>query len=478
MKSNRQCEGYRNEADTIFRDQSAHVIARATVDSHGRPTTKKESFQLQQSKVSGNTNVTHTYPSNLNVPTLTRSPKPNEKDVLTRFFANNFTSGESIERRTNLFWIPQNFDSFLKDESVNLSVQCTGAMAIARLRGSPEYSRRAQKQYGQALLSVSERWRHRTETENGATFLAVIFLSFFEVLASHDTSSRQGWITHLGGLGGLFLRCQKQFLSTEFGAKMFRQTRSQIILHAIQSRTPVSGPFADPTHSDHNPSPLIFKHFDDADALLIRLAKVQADCSTSAPSSSLISDLTILDRDLAGWAETLPPLWSFSAQPSKPPSGLWWDARCDIYVSGFVAHAWNKVRAARIVTYDLTQIMLSRIAPQDTGNLKNATPQTTNVYPNPKIQQLATDICATIPTYYRPPCVSTEGREADNPPPLGTIFWFLWVLEVVGTMTEAPRELTDWVVHCFERIYQTTGILMARRFGDRVRTRQRGPVLP
>lgn len=462
----------------MFVDQSENVVAKARANSSSQSGISKNSVQSQSAELLDGMHVMHTTQFDAKIPAMARSPKLNEERVLTDFFANNFTCGNLMERRTNLFWIPRNFDDFLKDESVRLSVQCTSAMAVARLRGSPEYAHRAQKRYGLALRSVSKKWPQGVEIDNDANYLSVLFLSFFEVLASYDSSSRRAWRMHLGGLGSLFSQSRKQFLSTEFGARMYRQTRSQIILHALQSRTPVLGAFANPTQRDRLFAPLAFKHFDDADMLLIRLANLQADCSVSAPSSSLISDLIILERDIADWTKHVPPSCTFSAQPSNRQSGLWWDARYDVYISGFVAHLWNKVRAARIITHDLTRKMLLLCTPHDMDNIEYAPYQINHLFPSPKIQEIVTDICATIPPFYRPPCANSRNREENNKPPLGTTFWFLWALEVVGAMAEAPYELTDWIALCFERIYELTGIIKAEFVAKRLRIGHRGPVLP
>jgi hypothetical protein len=159
---------------------------------------------------------------------MSRSPKLDQDRGLIDFFANNFTCSGTVEVRNNLFWIPRDLDSLLlRDDTTRLSFQCTGAMALARLRKSPEYLREAQKRYSAALLSLAEKKLRPRTTKGPPVFMAVLLLSFFEVLASYDYSSRESWHTHLRGLGALFAETQQQSL---IDPRMFRQTRSQVSL--------------------------------------------------------------------------------------------------------------------------------------------------------------------------------------------------------------------------------------------------------
>ncbi len=396
---------------------------------------------------------------------MSHSPRLDPESGYIDFLANNFTYGGPNDKRENLFWIPANFESLIiHNKNLKLSVQCTGAMAIARLQRSPEHLHEAHRQYSLALRSLAESWEQQAQVERDAMFTAILFLSFFEILASYDSSSRGSWRTHLGGLGALFNKCSLQYLHTDTGARIFRQTRSQVLVYALQSLTPVPEVFAKLRPARE------FEHFDSCDLLLIRLANLQARCRILESDDSLVTDLIALDNDLDQWTRALPSLWSFSAQPNKHQSGFWWDVRCDVYSSGFIAHTWNKVRAARIMTLDLLEDALLHLSPlpaRDLGITWNLTSR-----------QMVVDICATIPTYFRPSSAAARPREQGDPPLIGTVFWHLWVLEVVGAMKHAPPELTTWIVRCFERMYQATGVLKMKLAAGRLRVGHKGPVLP
>lgn len=403
---------------------------------------------------------------------IPRTPIPDESTALVDFFTNNFADSGDVQNRSNLFWIPRNFDLFLKDDQVKLSAQCVGAMAIARLHRSPQYTREAELRYCLALESVSKQIHTKTTPENGASYMAVLWLGFFEILSSSGHASRQAWRTHLGGLASLFLQSEGGIAKTRFGTPMFRQTRSQIVIHALQSCTPVLAGLENQTRYPPMANPISI-HYDEAETLLIHLANLQAKCHESTPSHHL-SSLLALEERLIAWTRSGPPLFTYTALSSGRQSELWWDNRLDVYSSGFVAHAWNKVRAARIITNDLLR-KAQETEPHENDGIWSSQASTTG---HELFRELVIDLCATLPVYYRPAFPGTKHELYDNAPPMGTVFWYLWPLEVAGTSAQASPQLTSWIAQTLDRIYETTGIHKACLVAERLRTGDRRPLLP
>lgn len=347
-------------------------------------------------------------------------------------------------------------------------MQSVGAMALARLRGSSHYLRHAQKKYGTALLALADIWRQPDRASNEAAMYAMLFLAFFEVLAS-EASSRQGWMTHVAGLGALFNQPTALGVRPKSASYIFFHSRNQAILNALQTGTSVTEAFVRASHAIRKKIPGHLSHVDEADMLRIRLASLQADLRKSGPSEDLLASLNELEAELCQWPSTIPPPWSFCAQADKHPTGPWWGVRRDVYPSPIASNIWNNHRAARIIVGDLiheTSLRLSSLALDDVNN--KAVPRT--VVPDEDIRQLVIEICATIPAIYRPSDSGSDGTQ--DPPLLGNIYFLLWPLEIVGSMRDAPVELTDWIRLCFERMYEFTGILKAKVAADRLRLRQ------
>lgn len=81
------------------------------------------------------------------------------------------------------------------------------------------------------------------------------------------------------------------------------------------------------------------------------------------------------------------------------------------------------------------------------------------------------DLCATVPIYYWPNIRSTLLNQEVDKPLLGTTYWLFWALEVAGSMREVPPGPTGWIVQCFERIHEKTGISVAQRAAWRLKDR-------
>ncbi|KAF2161453.1 hypothetical protein M409DRAFT_59155 [Zasmidium cellare ATCC 36951] len=441
----------------MFHDQSQHVIARAHIHSHSLSTGAASAYDLQPphsvvaAGSSGQINP---------VPAVPHSRALDQETVWIDFFVNQYTCSGTTDSKSNMFWIPSNFHYMLSNDSVRFSVQSVGAMAIARLQKSPRCVEAAQKKYSQALLSLASEWRRTiSNAQKDMIFFVVLLLGFFEVLASYGPSARKSWIAHLGGVSVLFRNNEDYYCGTPFGARMFFHARSQMILIALQTKTPVAETFAKPNPRVLRAVPPQLKEMFEADILLVHLADLQARCRTAPPSHSLLAELKASESALDQWAASLPHFWRWSTQSINRPSGPWWDVHLHTYASPILEHTWNKVRAALIIVHDLATEMEQRLhGGQGAASLLE-----------PKVQQLVIDICSSGPPCFRPTCSPDTGI----PPPLGRIYWIFWPLDVVGSMREAPSELTQWVIQFFERVHQMTGNIRASTMADKLKAGQR-----
>ena len=125
------------------------------------------------------------------------------------------------------------------------------------------------------------------------------------------------------------------------------------------------------------------------------------------------------------------------------------------------------MRAARILIHDMLQGLEPRLV------LSNPTCGVTTAsgLDQPislEVRLSIIDICATMPPHYRPPGDSPKTTDFSNPPLIGTVYWLLWPLEVVGSSRETPSELREWICQCFTRIHDLTGVAKARVVVDRL----------
>lgn len=462
----------------MFRDQSQEIMAKVSVeDRRIEPRARRKQARCSTPNETYEFKIIELV---LGLPMMRKSPKLDKECGLTDFFTNNFTCCDDTWLKTSAIWIPQNFPDLLQIDCVKFGAQSCAAMSLARLHRDPEYALKARKKYGKALLGLADLSRQKATLNMDAFCLAAVFLSFFEVLSAHDKESRRSWMTHLEAIGRVYDTCDEWALRTSFSIQMFMFARNNVITHALQARTPVPEAFARSVSGDEVNIPPDFLPFDKADMLIARLANLQAQHQSRGSSSSLVSELVALCAACQRWMADLPPSWCFIRQANKHQwrSDWWWDARDDVYSARIIGNTWSKIRAAIIVAYDLIQDCLQHQLSSLAKEADPAVHESICGLSRDLVQELATDTCATIPLCYRPSRGALQYGARCDPPPLGTIFWFLRILEVVGSMNKATPELTDWIAQCFENIHDATGIVRAQSVAERLRSGHQGPILP
>lgn len=449
----------------MFRDQSQEIAAKMQAESQS--VKSKIVLRSRPSRSPTPRAARSSSATTGNASAMAHSPALDLENGWIDFFTNNFACSGTADSKSNVFWIPPNFEDLLKNDSARFSVQCVGAMAMARLQKSPCCLHEAQKKYSLALLRLAEIWQQNVaNAQKDMIFLIVLLLSFYEVLATYEPSARKSWITHLGGLGVLFKNNEEYYSSTEFGARMFFHARSQITLVALQTKTPVADTFSKPNPRVLRSLPPQFKEFDESDMLCICLANLQARCRISGPLNSLLLELIALEKALRSWEASLPPSWVFSAKRHHGSPGMWWDVFHHTYSSPIIEHTCNKIRAAQIVVHDLIQDMMQQLNP------KPGSPEPSLTEPkvlDPKVQQLVIDICSTVHPSFRPSSGVPGSNNVEPPPRLGTTYWLIWVLDVVASMHEAPPELTRWVIEIFDRVHDLGGNVRAYCIAKKLR---------
>jgi hypothetical protein len=143
------------------------------------------------------------------------------------------------------------------------------------------------------------------------------------------------------------------------------------------------------------------------DNINLNLAKLQAsvarNTSTGSSNTTLDTQETLqntrcIDGQLVGWGGILPLSWfpirvtgDSCIPPSTRQAGLY-QTHCHVYLSVSIVYLWNRQRISRVraQTIILTQLSLQEPSPS------NYTSQAACEH---KIQQLADDICASIPFY-------------------------------------------------------------------------------
>ena len=252
--------------------------------------------------------------------------------------------------------------------------------------------------YGLALAATSRALQDPVELLSDESLMAVCLLGFYEA-AVESFKARISSPRHFTGAAAL-IRRRQGMLTTRSGQRMLTGVRSNLVHRAVQSASPIDVSediWADSAVAVTTPAILL-------DRLLVDVANLLAvarqdlasgsgiatsiDPHTARQGSSLLSEAEFLECHLMSWAKALPSYWSpakvsVDQVPASIVSAGFYGNPCDIYQDIMICATWNDWRTARLK-------VLAIIASHNKTGPERAAITTT-------IQELADDICASIP---------------------------------------------------------------------------------
>ncbi|MDI1487394.1 MAG: hypothetical protein OHK93_006663 [Ramalina farinacea] len=251
--------------------------------------------------------------------------------------------------------------------------------------------------YGLALAATSRALQDPVELLTDETLMAVCLLGYYEA-AVESFKARISSPRHFNGAAAL-IRRRQGMLTTRSGQRMLTGVRSNLVHRAVQSASPIDVSediWANSAVLMNTPAIILDRILVDV-ANLLALARqhlppgsaiaTPKDPHNARQSSSLLPEAEVLERRLMSWAKALPSHWSpakvsIDQVPASVTSAGFYGKSCDIYQDIMTCATWNDWRTARLK-------VLAIIASHKPGP-ERATVST-------KIQEIADDICASIP---------------------------------------------------------------------------------
>ena len=201
-----------------------------------------------------------------------------------------------------------------------------------------------------------------------------------------------------------------------------------------------------------------------------KLANLRADlyAKVVTDKAEILARAYGIEAELVAWLATLPSHFSyttveddFSVPPSREHSQdvQPYNGRYHIYGEFIVCNVWNQYRSARILNSQLILDHLRKLSgnksiaamPHDVRSQCRAIRST--------IQQLAADICASVPCHFS--TGQTEGPSNGYLYPRDTYvggFVILWPLFLAGMTEGRAHPMRKWVSECLKVIGHTMGI--------------------
>ncbi|KAI1105424.1 hypothetical protein F4804DRAFT_135542 [Jackrogersella minutella] len=366
-KSRRQCPGYKDEFDLMFRNETQATERRARRASKKGPVRKiaksDSDYPLRDFKVfptfadSIKSQLVHAVAPSLNVPV---------EHQASCHFVSHFvlTPPEGNTRGFLDFIVP-----LLKQDLHGHLQQAFKACSVAFLnnRGGMggRFSDKALHEYTKALNGTNAALRDPEVQLADSTLAAVLLLGLFESITAKQIGMLN-WGSHTEGAIQLVQARGRKQLKTKVGLMLFIAVRTQMIIHSLTSgTTPIMGTewWIDDAIRDGTATK--------CHRLMIQTGQLRAEVTrlmNSAPRSPAnievmqrtIVRLQALDRDVVAWMRGVPAEWQFR-------TAAWEDCtvggdlaradafpgRIDVYRDFYIASVWNTARTARLVLMSL-----------------------------------------------------------------------------------------------------------------------------
>ncbi|KAM0348336.1 hypothetical protein ACHAPU_004304 [Fusarium lateritium] len=360
-KSRRQCPGYKDEFDLVFRNETQATERRA------RKASKKASFQKQDklgSRASPKAVVIHKPTPDQSILSTLQLPVDQQA---TCHFLSNFVllPAHDMTRGWMEFVVP-----LLKCEKPASHFKlafdaCAMASLGNRVGPGCNFEGKALGNYTKALSATFIALKDPVLSKEDSTLAAVLLLGLFENITAKQLGML-AWGSHIEGAIQLVKAREKKQIHTKTGLALFVATRTQMIIHTLTTGTPpANGVEWWITDSVKN-------HFGaECQRLNIRTAELRAESnrlmttlSRSPENIELLLDIIrrcqTLDQQHVTWANGLPEYFQYKsvAWEDNVPNGNYalatvFPGRIDAYQDLWVVSVWNLMRCSRIILASL-----------------------------------------------------------------------------------------------------------------------------
>ncbi|KAJ5973941.1 hypothetical protein N7481_011151 [Penicillium waksmanii] len=356
IRTRETCQGYRDEWDLVFRDQTSHTIKRSKKSPAGNNTISSELT----------TPPTTTHSHSPRSPPPARGPDPNLDEIGVNYFLQDFVAGGRVPSRGYLNYIPTVYSPDSEHPTLITSMAAVGLIALATRQ--PELAAHARAKYSEAIRYVNNAIASPTESIKDSTLMSVISLGVFE-----HVSNFESWVRHVKGAASLVIARGKSQFSSRVSILMFNQVRADMCAACIQSIQP----FPDDMCELQDEAT---KYTEPTDAFWI-LGILSSRCATlfagvvakNNGASLPISWSDFLEESIAlqaGFKTAVEILAVHepytSIQVSKGSSAfISFRGRYDLYQTAFSIRLWNNSRMVEIIVCEIICWLINKIITSD-----------------------------------------------------------------------------------------------------------------
>ncbi|KAI8965534.1 hypothetical protein F5Y11DRAFT_294155 [Daldinia sp. FL1419] len=365
-KSRRQCPGYKDEFDLIFRNETQATERRARRASKKASELKTRKPDSTSGNVKASPVVFADNGKQLVKPAVVRPiDVPIEYQANCSFISNFILiPGEGNGRAFMDFVIP-----LLKQDPQGHLQNAFNACSLAFLnnRGGvcDRFSDRALHEYTKALNGTNAALRDPETQLADNTLAAVLLLGLFESITAKQIGMLN-WGSHTEGAIQIVKARGKKQLKTKAGLGLFIAVRTQMIIHSLTSgTTPIMGAkwWIDDAVRD-NTAAACHRLMIKTGELRAEVTRLMNSMARTPDNTEIMFDLLrrvqIADQEVVAWMRNVPDEWRFRtvAWEDHVPNGDYSKAevfpgRVDVYQDFYITSVWNTSRTARLVLASL-----------------------------------------------------------------------------------------------------------------------------
>ncbi|KAL9124221.1 MAG: hypothetical protein Q9217_006428 [Psora testacea] len=293
----------------------------------------------------------------------------------------------------------------------------TSSVALAvsgNSQSRPWNQQRARTTFGQALKKTSAAIRDPIESFKDETLMAVLLLGLFERITASSSASKpytNMTSTHNAGAAALVKHRGRENCTSPVAIGMLFAVRTQLVEHAIEEATAFK-------RCSDGLSEIFSQIPKNAAARLTSVTINIADLRSGAKSALQLDPSPASEKEVndfleyaisidllvAAWAESVPEEWFWTPAThfdlpnpathgyTVPSSAFQYMERKDIYLDLWVMSIWNQYRSARIRIQCIILSCIHWLGPQHEAQW-----YWRSVYAKMIAQQMADDICASVP---------------------------------------------------------------------------------
>jgi hypothetical protein len=380
------CPGYPNLLDQNFRDESASVIKRAEKSYTSAISARSNSPDRCNPESACIDMLCASNPGPVSTFDVFRSCQPIEDTAVVHLMS-CFIPGSHFD------YLPWMYGQVGAESALVATVHAASMAYLSRELRQSDLMEAARRLYAKALLATNRALADPCAAASDATLVSVLLLSLFEALIWRHPRTPESWTTHTkGALEIVKLRGSRQ-LESSVGRQLFVQVTNIVCVNSLQRRAQVPQDLVDLIQGALQQLRSGFESPQyELASLTSHVANLIARIYAGGMDAGQVLKATrTMDRYYVSFTNRLPPVWHYLKTSLEKPRPDVYGEFIHQYPSHRTAQLWNSCRMVRIL---LNETIYSYAA-----YLPTVARQTTQQEAVDNIEEMATQICASIPQF-------------------------------------------------------------------------------